>query len=479
MLFLFPQPRTIAIICLLTFSLSPLFAVEGDVNLDLIINRKDLFLLNAQALGVSVIPAGGELNADLNGDGRITISDSMLLAKRLKENQVVLKSLDHAAARPGSLLEITAENISGSEQIYVRFVNPQGSVIDIIATVDGAQDICVQVPVFTDVLDWLPLSGTVSISVLRVDDGVIYESDTTIDFNILGLPELDGEPGDVTLEALEELDSFLDEIRDEWELLEIVSLFEVKAASFRNDLDELGDELDDLHGKIGKLQSGEIDEIEIGELGGKTISLNRDSLELLDQLLAAHYLNDHDVGGADCDTFRECMGDEFELEDILDSIRLLSKYNKYRRTGYSASGNAASATRTFKSGTNLPTHANNSLAAFLQFSNLTPTAVLAAHSHSHAAPFTIFNLGRPAELSDYDSFLEILDRDSVDFFADWDRGEIQDIFDELFNDADASQTLRKILDETEVLLDRVDLDDLENSIWGAFDSAEVIYRALF
>jgi N-acetylneuraminic acid mutarotase len=202
--------------------------------------------------------------------------------------------LSSNAASPGDTLIATASGFDPNIAIDFVFTDQFGGQTEVRAANRTATTASVAVPVFLDTQKFIISAGVVSVTLVQQMPGGKVLYGPVDNFQINDLPQTGLSNGTVTLEVLKQLQQQLGGAAQSWKIIEGASGGAVNTSALRANLELLQTRLAAQQSQLQALVNGNINQISLGQIAGKTLFLDKTSLGLLDRIYAAYLINGRD-----------------------------------------------------------------------------------------------------------------------------------------------------------------------------------------
>lgn len=199
-------------------------------------------------------------------------------------NEVKINSLTKASAMPTETLGmyINIPDALAGGDVSARFSDGDGYKIDVPLFYYNQEAAAVSVPVYFSEAGGIS-SGRVNLTVIVSSNGIEYSSNS-MELEIEDLPKVKEKPGTITVEylarAIEASDAALDK-------LALISVEGVSKSELQQALTKQRDDLVSLKNHSESSMSNPANPFVIGEINGQRLSLDEETLELSDRMIAA------------------------------------------------------------------------------------------------------------------------------------------------------------------------------------------------
>ena len=247
-------------------------------------------------------------------------------------------------------------------------------------------------------------------------------------FQIGDLPQTGLGAGTVTLEVLRQLQQELGGASEGWKVIESASGGTVDTSALRANLSLLQVRLAVQQSQLQLLMNGGIGQIDLGQISGKSVFLNKDSLALVDRLFAAYLVNGRNAGvvvnnrialstaSTGCTDTLTCVRDSLYPSVTVGSQGLLDAFEHVQKMGLALAGLTEAGAHAF--GATSIAGAAGVAAPIIYVTTTIAPGVVGLCSLSMAEPFIELELGRPLEEADFDRYYDHLETGSKELILE-------------------------------------------------------------
>ena len=197
-------------------------------------------------------------------------------------------NLTSLSATPGDIVVLRAEGLDPVAATFATFEFGTARSIDVpVRSVDG-NEVRVTVPFFIDPESLTLGAGRVSVSLKQEFPGGSAIYGPIDNFSIGELPSSAGDPGQVTLQVLDQLLLLAGQAPSQWTRLEEAAAGLIDARSVVAAIESTQADLLALREQVALVASGQVQRVTLGSGDTGDVFIDRDVLVLMDRILAAY-----------------------------------------------------------------------------------------------------------------------------------------------------------------------------------------------
>ena len=199
-------------------------------------------------------------------------------------------TLSESSGAPGDTLVATASGFDPSATTWVIFRDPAGNETRVQSSYVDTSTASVAVPPFLNVAQSRITAGVVSVLVLQQTQASATVFGP-VPLSISDLPQPGLPTGTVTLFVLDQLQTMLSATAQSWQAIGLASSGSIDTSSMQTDLLSLQSQLVSMETQVQSLVNGTVSAINLGLLSQEPVTLDINSLAVLDGLFTAYLAN--------------------------------------------------------------------------------------------------------------------------------------------------------------------------------------------